>query len=144
MNKNELIEEAKSLPHVTGDVQKEFSLKRDLLVKKVDKIIDEYDDMENIVGQENLEMMRGNNTNHAQYMESIFRHYDAGHFVDTISWVFNTYLSHGFKQHYWNIHFQSWKKGLKSEMSDDACKQIIPYYNWMEKRIPEFIEITGK
>lgn len=138
MGKNELIQTAKKLRQVNEKYAAEYSGKRDLLVEKLNQKMLLRPDINQLVGDNNIEMMKDNHANHARFLESVFYEYHAEVLVDTVLWVFRAYRSRNFSSIYWAAQLNAWLDVYKKNLSPQCYEEIYPYYNWMQINIPVF------
>lgn len=138
MTKSELLLSAQKLEQVSQKMADEFSSKRDVLVNLMNtKMLDRHD-LKEMVGADNVDMMKDNHANHARFLESIFIDFQPEVLLDTVLWVFRAYRSRNFSSTYWAAQLNTWLEIYKENLSDDCYKAIYPYYNWMQINIPSF------
>lgn len=142
MNKDDLLKSAKKLQQVDAKFAAEFSSKRDVLVDLMNKKMLSRADLFEMVGKQNVEMMKDNHANHARFLESIFHQYSAEVLVDTVLWVFRAYRSRNFSSTYWAAQLNTWIEIYKTELSPECYQAIYPYYNWMQINIPVFNKLA--
>ena len=100
MGKNHLLETARKLEQVNQETAEEYRQKSDELIARINQRMLEKPEIKNLVGEDNLSMMRDNHANHVRFMASILKNFNAEVFVDTVLWVFRAYRSHGFTTNY--------------------------------------------
>ncbi|WP_372772174.1 hypothetical protein [Mangrovibacterium sp.] len=144
MNRAFLIETANQLKQVSSLSADEYALKSDQLIGKMNQLMLEKDDIESLVGKDNLAMMKDNHSNHVRFMLSVFRNYTPEVLVETILWVFRAYRSHGFTTNYWARQLNTWIGLLKDELSSDCYFELYPYYEWMQINIPLFVKVSDE
>lgn len=144
MDKSILLKSAASLKQVSEKSAAEYLLKQSLLVDKINRIMLNRADIKELVGENNLEMMKDNHANHARFLYSMFTNYNPEVLVDTVLWVFRAYRSHGFKTNYWAAQLNCWIELLKKELTEDAYAEIFPYYNWLQTNIPLFVKLSDE
>jgi hypothetical protein len=142
MTKETLLKSASELKQPTKKAKEEFSTKMNTLVAKMNEIMLDRADIKNLVGDDNIEMMKDNHANHARFMDSIFVNYEPEVLVDTVLWVFRAYRSRNFTSTYWAAQLNAWMTMYKNELSEDCQKEILPYYNWMQVNIPVFNKLA--
>jgi hypothetical protein len=142
MTKETLLKSASELKQPTKKAKEEFSTKMNTLVAKMNEIMLDRADIKNLVGDDNIEMMKDNHANHARFMDSIFANYEPEVLVDTVLWVFRAYRSRNFTSTYWAAQLNAWMTMYKNELSEDCQKEILPYYNWMQVNIPVFNKLA--
>lgn len=101
-------------------------------------------DLAALIGPNNAEMMKDNHANHARFIESVLRNFDAGTLTDTVLWVFRAYRSHGFHDSYWAAQLNLWHDVLKENLSESALRAVLPVYTWMQVNIPSFAALADE
>lgn len=142
MDRNLLLESAGKLQQVSKEASREYQDKAQLLLSGINRHMLNRQDIEKLVGKDNIEMMRDNHANHLRFMSSIFQHHNSEVLVETILWVFKAYRSRGFTTSYWAAQVNSWITILKDELSTESFEQILPYYNWIQINIPVFVKLS--
>lgn len=138
MTKSDLLKSAQELNQVGQEMADEFSSKKDVLVYLMNTKMLERHDIKEMVGEDNVDMMKDNHANHARFLESIFINFQPDVLLDTVLWVFRAYRSRNFSSTYWSAQLNTWLEIYKENLSDDCYKAIYPYYNWMQINIPSF------
>jgi len=142
MNRDELIRTAKKLTQVSVTSATEYSSKMDLLVTLINQKMLCREDLNEMIGAGNAEMMKDNHANHARFLESIFHNHSPEVLVDTVLWVFRAYRSRNFSSTYWAAQLNSWIEIYKKELSPECFNEIYPYYKWMQINIPVFNKLA--
>ncbi len=142
MNRDELLKTAADLRQVTKPVAVEYANKSGTIVSQMNLVMLERNDIKELVGEQNLDMMKDNHANHARFISSILAHFNAEVLVETVLWVFRAYRSRGFSTTYWSALLNTWVEVMKKELSDEAFTQVYPYYYWMLVNIPVFVKMT--
>lgn len=143
MNIELLIESASKLQQPSEDAYREYVQHKELMIDQVIKVLEAREDLENLIGVNNLEMMKDNAHNMARFMESIFMKYNHQVLVETVLWVFRAYRSHGFHLTFWSAHLNCWLNILQKTLTPETYRELYPYYFWMQVNIPVFIKLTG-
>ena len=144
MSRTELINQAKMLVKPSAEAYAEYNDKQEILVKQVDQEMQNREDLLRLIGEDNFEMMKNNHANHARFMTSMFFSYHPEVFVETIIWVFRAYRAHGFHTTYWAAQLNAWMQAIASNLSDNAQKEIMPFYNWLVINIPLFTLLSNE
>jgi hypothetical protein len=142
MQREDLLVSARKLQQVTEKSTTEFGSKRDKLVDLMNKKMEKRADLLEMVGADNVEMMRDNHANHARFLESIFNEHSPEILVDTVLWVFRAYRSRNFSSTYWAAQLNTWIEIYKTELSPECYNEVYPYYNWMQINIPTFNKLA--
>lgn len=144
MTKSDLLQTAQQLKQVNKELADEYSSKRDLLVELMNKKMTDRLDIKELVGENNMDMMKDNHANHARFLESLFYSYSPEVIVDSVLWVFKAYRSRNFSSTYWAAQLNSWIEIYKENLSDKCFTAIYPYYTWMQVNIPSFNILAEK
>lgn len=144
MTKASLLNSAKKIPLPERHAASEFSEKRDGLASQVTDIMVKRDDIDQLTGKNNIEMMKDNHRNHARFMEFMLFEFNPEVLVDTVLWVFRAYRSHGFNLLYWPAMLDTWAGVLQNGLSEKAFKSVYPLYNWMIVNQAFFAELSDR
>jgi hypothetical protein len=144
MDKNYLIETASLLKNVSEKSMEDYIQKSEFLIAKMNLLMMAKPDIENLVGKNNMEMMKDNHANHIRFMSSIFKTFSADVFVETVLWVFRAYRSHGFNTLYWASQMNTWIMLLKETLTNDSYLEIYPYYEWIQTNIPILVKLSDE
>ncbi len=142
MDKNKLLETAGKLQQVNDEAAREYQDKAQILLSRINRHMLSRQDIEKVVGKDNIEMMKDNHANHQRFMSSIFQHHNSEVLVETILWVFRAYRSRGFTTSYWAAQLNSWITILQEELTNASFQQILPYYTWIQINIPVFVKLS--
>lgn len=144
MTKAQLIESAQSLIQPSPEASSEFSLKSELLATALNERFKKRKDLNQMIGEGNLDMMMDNHRNHIRFISSIFANYQPEVLVETVLWVFRAYRSHGFKLTYWPAQLDSWVEIFRNELSEQTFNEVYPFYNWMIINNPLFAALSDE
>jgi hypothetical protein len=142
MEKSKLILTAAALPAFSENAINEYISKSALMVGKVNNIMTNRADIASLAGSENISMMTDNHANHARFIASILKKFDAEVLTDTILWVFRAYRSHGFTTNYWAAQLNTWIIVLNETLSEKSFAELYPLYEWMQVNIPQFVALS--
>ena len=138
MTRSDLLQSAKKIEQVSEDTINEYSLKRDMLVTLINDKMLSRSDITDLIGANNVDMMKDNHANHARFLESVFAKYNPEVLVDTVIWVFRAYRSRNFRSTYWAAQLNTWIDIYKNNLTESSFHEVYPYYNWMQINIPIF------
>jgi hypothetical protein len=144
MDKMSLLSTARLLKQVSEKTANEFNQKSEKLVSKINTLMLERTDIKSLIGEDNINMMTDNHSNHVRFIASILSNNNPEVLVETILWVFRAYCSHGFTTNYWAAQLNSWIIVLKETMTADSFMEIYPYYEWMQINIPIFVKVSAE
>ncbi|MCK6615719.1 MAG: hypothetical protein HRU80_09445 [Ignavibacteriales bacterium] len=137
MTRNDFITGAESLKPISAEALAEYEKKSDILIVLINNHMQSRPDLYTLIGKDNLQMMFSNHTNHVRFMTAIMKNFNPRILVETILWVLRTYKSHGFSISYWPAQISSWITILQAELSSNAVKEILPFYQWIEARLAQ-------
>jgi hypothetical protein len=144
MDKNYLLETAMQLKQVSVKTAEEYYKNTDKLISKMNTLMLERPDIENLVGANNINMMKDNHSNHVRFIASILKNYNPDVLLDTVLWVFRAYRSHGFTTNYWAAQLNSWIIVIKEVLTPESFVEVYPYYEWMQVNIPLFVKVSDE
>ena len=144
MKKEDLFKSASKLKQPSGEAIAEFTSRADAMTIIINDRFSQRDDIVQLIGEGNLDMMYDNHRNHVRFMISLFNDYNPVVFTETVLWVFRAYRSHGFKLTYWPAQLDNWVDIFKNELSQECFEQIYPFYDWMIVNNPLFAHISDQ
>lgn len=121
----------------------EYLNKSEILVAKMNAVMLSRTDINSLIGEDNLSMMKDNHANHARFIASVLLHRNDTVLIETVLWVFTAYRSHGFTTNYWAAQLNTWIAVIKEELSAESFREIYPYYEWMLVNIPVFVALSN-
>jgi len=142
MTKEQLLKTADELPKVSSEALEEYASRRDQMVSMINETMLARPDVKELVGENNLDIMKDNHANHARFVESILRKPDAQTLVETCLWVFRAYRSRGFHSSYWSAQLNTWVDVMKKNLNSSAAEAVYPLYNWFIIHIPDFTALS--
>lgn len=142
MSKEFLLKTAAQLQQPSVEAKKEFSKNLNALVEQMNQTMINRKDINELVGADNIEMMKDNHANHARFMESVFDNFIPEVLVDTVLWVFRAYRSRNFSSTYWSAQLNAWMNIYSKELSENTFNEILPFYKWMQVNIPIFNKLA--
>lgn len=144
MGEKFLLETAQQLKQVSVKTAEEYHQNAEQLIAKMNTLMIERPDIEDLVGANNINMMKDNHANHVRFIASILKNYNADVLVDTVLWVFRAYRSHGFTTNYWAAQLNTWMTIIKEVLSPESFVEVYPYYEWMQINIPLFVKVSDE
>lgn len=136
MNYEYLVETSKTIPSAGVNAISEYFTKSESLIASVNMQLASREDLHDLIGKNNLSMMKDNHTNHVLFIHSILKNPNPIVLVDTLLWVFKTYRSRGFAVKYWVVQTDAWLEALNNQLSKEAYLQILPLYKWIQENLP--------
>ncbi|WP_022662373.1 hypothetical protein [Paucidesulfovibrio longus] len=83
-------------------------------------------------------MMQDNLANHFRYMDSVFQLYDVRSFVETVTWVFATYMGRGVRAEYWKAMLPECLDILRRRLTLTSFAEIAPFYEALLRNVDRF------
>jgi hypothetical protein len=142
MDKNYLINSANLLRDVSPETAEEYIQKAEQLTYRINGMMLARNDIADLVGKDNIDMMKDNHSNHVRFIGSILKINNPLVLVNTVLWVFRAYLNHGFTSNYWAAQLNAWFIILEETLSEKSYAEIYPYYEWMQVNIPIFVKVS--
>ncbi len=143
--KERIINTANELPEFTEEAYKEYEATIPKMVSELNDMMLNRSDIDILAGDKiNIEMMKDNHSNHAHFIASILKNFDAGVLVDTILWVFRAYRSRQFHTNYWAAQLNAWRTIIQKNLSEKTAQNVLPLYHWMQINIPAFTELSDE
>jgi hypothetical protein len=144
MKKEDLFKSASKLKQPSPEAIAEYNSRADAMTLMLNNRLCKRNDIVQLIGEGNLEMMYDNHRNHMRFMISLFNDYNPVVFTETVLWVFRAYRSHGFKLTYWPAQLDNWVDIFNKELSKECFDQIYPFYEWMIVNNPLFAIISDQ
>lgn len=142
MDKNHLLATAKQLQQVSNISIEEYTKKEQELITEMNKLMLAREDLETLIGKNNISMMQDNHANHVRFIAAVLKNNNEDVLVETILWVFRAYRNHGFSSSYWAAQLNTWIQILKSKLTLKTYNEVLPLYEWMQINIPIFDNIS--
>jgi hypothetical protein len=144
MDKKHVLKGALSIAQVSDSTYKEFQKKSEELIQKMNTYMLQRPDLDKLVGEKNVIMMKDNHANHVRFIASMLKNHNADVLLETVLWVFRAYRSHGFATNYWAAQLNGWMAILNENLSPDSYYEVLPYYEWMQINIPMFVLLSDE
>ena len=143
--RNMLVKSADKIVKVSDSSIKEYEENMDMLVAALNDVMIKREDISKLIGGENnITMMKNNHQSHLHFVASILQIPDSETLVDTLLWVFNTFMSRGFIPDYWEVQISTLIQLMKKDFSEKTFFEILNIYNWMRANICNFIIIEDE
>lgn len=95
-------------------------------------------DLEEIIGVGNREVMALNHENHADYIGSVLEIKSGMDLVSTVTWVYRSYTSRGFSFEYFPIELNAWREAVARFLIHDDSETILEFYDLLLDSHPYF------
>lgn len=143
MNLDTLIKSAEQLGPFSAEAAELLHKHEQLLLARVNQRLQERDDLNLLIGEHNLELMKDNHANHIRFMRSMLEAFQARELVVTVLWVFRVYRARGFSALYWSVQMNVWLEELQKLLPESANNTILPLYEWIIVHIPAFDTLSS-
>ncbi len=131
-----------ALESISPDSAAAYEQKMEVFAEHVNRTLEERDDFRDLIGPNPVEVMRNNHSNHAQFMLSQFRLKSAHAMVETIVWVYRTYISRGFSPRYFPIELTAWMDALDAYVDASCAQEIKAVYSLMIDEHTTFLQLS--
>lgn len=101
------------------------------LISFVDKVMAEHPQINLLIGNNPLQVMKMNHRHHCSFMQTVFCLNDFKLLARTVVWVYRAYHQHGFSFDYFPIELNTWIKAVESSPDADLMRPVIAIYRWM-------------
>jgi len=138
MDKSELKQLARKLRKPSLQSYNNYVDQTQLMLNDVLRKMKAAPDYEEKVG-DNMDTMDMNLTSHTQFMSSLFLNYDVNVFIETILWVYRTYMARGVQDVYWLNSYDIWLEVIKQKLSPASFDEIKSFYLFMQQNHSHFV-----
>ncbi len=136
-----LRKEVRGLKKIPGLTAIKFYRNKDLMLSKINQLIEERGNLNDLLNINKIKMMHDNHRNHIDFMSALFILNRFELLMNVIPWVYISYHSHSFKFEYFKFILLSWKKVISEVMGDEAI-EIIEVYDWILEHHQDFINLA--
>lgn len=143
MTKEKIIQEMGNLAIPSNTAISEYKKQLPAMLIFIKERFVALPDMNAIIGNNTLELLEENHQNHSNFIISLWKNYTTRAFFDTLKWVLNVYTSRGFNIRYWKYMTSYYKEAMIKHLSKDTCKELIPYYDFINQYMPIIYTIKG-
>lgn len=144
MTIDQLIKSAEKLGGYSRQSANLYEEKIPLMTARINDMMLKRGDITELIGPNNLEMMKDNHQNHAHFIASMLLKFDPNILVHTILWVFRAYRSRKFHTTYWAAQLNTWRRVIREELPENNASEILALYNWMQAHIPMFEQLSSR
>jgi hypothetical protein len=144
MDRTELVESASKLESFNPEAVAEYEEKIPVMVAIMNQKMESRADINELIGPNNLSMMKDNHANHARFIASVMQNFNPEVLVETILWVFRAYRSRSFHSSYWAAQLNTWINIFETELSAGTYREVLRIYTWMQINIPSFVSCSDE
>ena len=142
MDKTGLMTSAAALKEVSPQAASAFADVVETCATNLNRAMRLVPDLENLIGEGNLDVMETNHSNHFRYMNSTCTLFDPRSFVETVLWVQRTYRARGFSLRYWDVMLPKAMDVLRTHLGPSDYDEIRPFYEWLRSNIHVFAQLS--
>lgn len=144
MNRKHLLQTAKELGPFSQAAFNAYRNNEERLLFALNSELLSREDIKNLVGETNIQMMKDNHTNHYHFILSMLKNYNSEILIETILWVFRAYRSRGFTTNYWAAQLNTWRTVIEKTIEEESKNEILALYTWMQINIPVFTMLSDE
>ena len=140
----EIINEAQNLPLVPLAGVEAYQNAGPQMIMQVDTELGNNDQINNLIGNNPLQMMYDNHKHHWAFMATVFGISAYELLARTVPWVYRSYSTHGFDYTYFRVELTAWKSAITHHMPEKTTEQILCIYDWMLAKHGQMIELAKR
>lgn len=140
----EIINEARKLPLVPLAGVEAYQNAGPGMITMVDTELEKNGCINNLIGNNPLQMMYDNHKHHWAFMATVFGISAYELLARTVPWVYRSYYSHGFDYAYFPIELTAWKSAVTHHMPEKTAGQVLCIYDWMLEKHNQIIELAQR
>jgi MerR family transcriptional regulator, light-induced transcriptional regulator len=140
---SKIILEAKNLPKIPAPSSLAYHNQRDALTDYVNANMTKKNDIDRLIGSNQLEMMYDNHRNHVNFMDNVFFLNNFELLARIIPWVYRAYSGHGFSFDYFPIVLGAWQEAISTLIDPALQPPLKQIYSWMIQNHTVMISVAG-
>ncbi len=110
------------------------------LTDDVDRELEGRPDLKDLIGADNVELMRDNHRNHVAFMDNVFFLGNYNLLARIVPWVYRVYTARGFTLDYFPVELQAWADAIRNRMPPQQAAPILAVYAWMIRHHDDFAQ----
>lgn len=110
------------------------------LTDDVNRALEDRPDLADLIGADNLELMRDNHHNHAAFMDNVFFLGNLQLLRRVLPWVYRVYTARGFSPAYFPVELQAWTMAIRTRIRSPLAEPILAVYAWMIRHHEDLAE----
>ncbi|MFW5790781.1 MAG: cobalamin B12-binding domain-containing protein [Bacillota bacterium] len=142
MNNSQL--DISNLPEISNKAADQYKENLNLMINKVNDLLNSRDDINQLISYNSLSMMHDNHENNGKFMSNIFRINDYQLFKTTLPWSYRAYHNKGFNYDYFKAEVKAWIQAVKEFIEPEIRKEIITVYQWILDNHETIIKLSKK
>ncbi|MFW6282217.1 MAG: cobalamin B12-binding domain-containing protein [bacterium] len=132
------------LPAIPDKVAQEYKEKQNLIVNRVNDLLNSRDDINKLIGYNSLNIMHDKHENHAIFMGNVFQVNEYQLFKTTLPWVYRAYHNQGFSYDYFQVEIKAWIQAINEFIDPEFRKEIVTIYEWILANHENLIQLSKK
>ena len=130
------------LPEISAEAASEYQDKFNLIVNRVNDILNSRDDINQLIGYNPLSTMHDLNENNGKFMCNIFLINDYQLFKTTLPWAYRSYHNQGVSYKYFQVEIKAWIEAVKEFIEPEISEEIITVYQWILDNHENIIKLS--
>ena len=130
------------LSRVDAEAVAGYSRCSGMMVAGINEALGRHEGLSALLGPNDPDVMSGNHANHAAFMSFVLSAGSAKLLVDTVAWVYRSYLSRGFSPEYFIAELSAWIDALAQHIDRKQAEPVIDVYRLMIHYHPRFVDLS--
>lgn len=139
-----LVAQAQQLPQVPPAAISAYHQHTAEMCAAVDSSLSSREDINNLIGNNPLQIMYANHKHHAAFMTSVFSTTNYELLARTLPWVYRAYRSKSFLFDYFPLEIEAWLDAIQKTLSAEDAKKICAVYTWMLNQHNNIVELARR
>ncbi|WP_461205483.1 cobalamin B12-binding domain-containing protein [Clostridium sp. DL1XJH146] len=110
---------------------KNYEENLDYMTRKVNEIMFQKNQANNLINFNLLSVMYDNHINHGKFMANVFLLNDYKLLENSLEWVISSYISRGFSREYFKVVLDVWTQVISDTLDIDSFNEINKVYQWI-------------
>lgn len=140
---NIILQQAEEIPAVSASAAGEYAEKRGMLVGYVNAVFENSPDLPALIGNNPLQVIYDNHTNHASFMSTVLRLGLYKMMVRMVLWVYRSYHARGFSYDYFVLELKTWLRAVREHLAAGHAGEVAAVYEWLLAHHQQFIDSSG-
>ncbi|MCC5830835.1 MAG: cobalamin B12-binding domain-containing protein [Phycisphaeraceae bacterium] len=121
----------------------QYAASRSAMIEMVDQAMLTRDDLPELLGRNPVQVMLDDHRAHAMFMQSVFALRSPRTFVQTVTWVYRTYLRHGFSEAYFDHKLRAWVAAIRRHIQPvTPAEGLLAFYQAMIDSRARFVQLA--
>ncbi len=128
--------------NITDAAAEDYKLNIDNMVQDVDNTLLSRTDINTLIGEDGIDMMKLNHRNHASFISVVLFLKRYSVLVETLPWVYRAYHSNGFSYNYFPVVIAEWVNKVKRYLKPENAEAIVELYRYIMDLHDETIKLS--